>query len=208
MLKLTDFLETELDYNGQIVHVDLSFDNILRLFELFNDKNIQNAVKVDIACEMLISEYKLIEEADIHEKNELLLFILREYLYIDLTAEQSEGKDQGNEQGQSFDFTKDAGIIYASFMSVYGIDLFEMQGKLHFLKFMELLKHIDDTSKLKEVIHIRTTPLPSPNKHNQAERERLMKLKEVYSLDDELTEEQQQEKLNKQFSALSSFFKK
>lgn len=206
MFKLTNFLETELDYNGQLLHLDLSFDNILRLFELFQDA-IDNALKIDIACEMLIHEYQLIEEADIYEKNELLLFILREYLYIDLTAEQSD--EEGEEKKvQSFDFTKDAGIIYASFMSVYGIDLFEMQGKLHFLKFMELLKHIDDTSKLKEVINIRTTPLPSPNKHNQAERERLMKLKEVYSLDDELTEEQQQEKLNKQFSALSSFFKK
>lgn len=206
MLKLTDFLETELEYKSQILHLDLSFDNILRLFELFRDA-IDNALKIDIACEMLIHEYKLIEEADIYEKNELLLFILREYLYIDLTAEQSDEEDE-EKKVKSFDFTKDAGIIYASFMSVYGVDLFEVQGKLHFLKFMELLKHIDDTSKLKEVINIRTTPLPNPNKHNQAERERLMKLKEVYSLEDELTEEQQQEKLNKQFSALSSFFKK
>jgi len=79
-------------------------------------------------------------------------------------------------------------------MSVYGIDLFEQQGKLHFLNFMQLLEHIDDNSKIKEVICIRTEPLPAPDKYNKAERERLQKLKEIYSLKKDIIEEEQQEK--------------
>lgn len=206
MLRLTQQLETEFDYNGHLLHLNLAFDNILRLFDLFADKTVRDDWKVDIACEMLIKEYEIVQEADIYEKNELLLFILSEFLHLDLSEEKSSGGEGTN--SRSFDFEKDAGMIYASFMSVYNMDLFEQQGKLHFLKFMQLLEHIDDNSKIKEVIRIRTEPLPAPDKHNKAERERLQKLKSLYSLEKDMTEEEQQEKLSQQFNQLGSFFGK
>src|SRR5690606_37965837 len=118
--KLTDTFEDQFEYEGKIFHVDMAFDNILRLFELFDDKSISEWEKVLWGLEILIVEYDELREKSFEEQFELFKFVLREFLDIDL--------DQPPEQEQQkkiMDYTKDAELIYASFFAAYKIDLFE-----------------------------------------------------------------------------------
>jgi hypothetical protein len=179
---LTSTFEDEFEYKGQTIHLDLSFDNILRVFELFSDPIFSAYEKIEVALEMLIYENDVFEEADIEEKNALLLFIFREFLDIDLE------KPNESSEKKIFDFNQDAGLIYASFLHAYNIDLFEQQGKLHWKKFMQLLQHLDDKSKFKEVVNIRQMPLPKADKYNAEYRKQIMKMKQIYALDQEKNE--------------------
>lgn len=52
-----------------------------------------------------------------------------------------------------FDFEKDFGYIYASFLSEYGIDLFDVD--LHWHKFLYLLRALGDESVFKKIIGYR-----------------------------------------------------
>ena len=56
-----------------------------------------------------------------------------------------------------FDFTADAGRIYAAFLQVYGIDLCRTAGSLHFWKFMELLRNLPAETEFMRVVSLRRT---------------------------------------------------
>ncbi|OQM45473.1 hypothetical protein B6A27_11330 [Anoxybacillus sp. UARK-01] len=68
-------------------------------------------------------------------------------------------------------------------MHAYGIDLFEQHGKLHWKKFLQLLQHLDDKSKFKEVVNIRKMPMPKPDKYNTEYRKQIAVMKRIYALD-------------------------
>jgi hypothetical protein len=69
------------EYNGRLFSVRLAFDNILRLLELLQDAAFNDAEKIDIALEMLISEYKLIQNGN-PRKNLLLYTGRRNHLRV------------------------------------------------------------------------------------------------------------------------------
>src|SRR5690625_1778678 len=85
---------------------------------------------------------------------------------------------------KTHDLVQDAEYIYASFMHTYKIDLFEMQGKLHWKKFKALLNGLSEDTIFSRIVGIRTAELPT-GKGMQKEREQLRKLKEHYALKDE-----------------------
>lgn len=199
---LTSELEDRFEYEGKTIHLGLAFDNVLRMFEVFNHFLFSSYEKIDIALEILIKEYDLIEDMDIQEKNALLLFIMNQFLGIDTND------NQDSTSKKVFDFQQDAGIIYASFMNCYHIDLIEQQGKLHWMKFIQLFNHLDDKSKFKEVVNIRKMPMPKQEKGNEEYRKQIAEMKRIYALDKPKTEEDSQEKINKVFDSLANTFKK
>jgi Bacteriophage Gp15 protein len=176
--KLTDTFDDCFEYEGKVFHVDMAFDNILRLFELFDDKSIPEWEKILWGLEILIIEYDEWREKPFEEQFELFKFILREFLDVDL--------DQPPEQQKKImDYQKDAELIYASFFAAYKIDLFELHGKLHWKKFQALLTHLPDDSKFKEVIGYRTMKIPSADKVTKEYRDHVIKMKRLYALEDE-----------------------
>lgn len=180
---LTDFFEDCFEYGEIILHLDLAFDNVLRVFELFGDGSFHEYEKVDITLEMLVKEYRSIEEYELHQKYTLFLYIFKEFLGIDLQ------KPMDITSKKTFDFEQDAGIIYASFLHVYNIDLFEQQGKLHWHKFNQLVAHLPEGTKFREVIGIRTMKVPAADKHNADYRKQVIEAKKVYALQEALNEE-------------------
>lgn len=100
------------------------------------------------------------------------------------------GKAENAETQRSMDMTQDADLIFASFYQAYGLNLFEMQGKLHWLCFRMLLQNLPSDTPLMRVIEVRTKPLPKPTKYNQKEIATLMRLKAKYRL--ELTQEERE----------------
>lgn len=212
MFLLTDIYDEEKDrieYKEHKLHLDMSFDNILRLWQLFGDEHLSDVEKILIALEMLVYEYELIEEEAFEEQLALYKAILKEFLDIDVDPDEEE-KDQEidlNEDSgpvkKAMDFQKDAGLIYASFLSEYQMDLFEMQDKLHWDRFSVLLSNLGDKTAFKQVVSYRTMKVPTVKESSKEYREHVIKMKRLYNLEDEESKVQSME--NKLDTFTSSF---
>lgn len=197
MFNLAYRIDDRFEFEGKIYHVDLSFDNVLRLFEMFEDDLYFEIEKIELALKILIKEYYRIKNKSIFEKIEIYKFIMKEFLDIDTEKEEAPQK-------RVMDFKKDAGLIYASFMNAYGIDLFEKQGKLHWYKFSNLLAHLPDKTAFKEVVSYRIMKVPSGKHVDPEYRKHVLKMKRVYSLDNyNETPEGKAENLDKQLSIIA-----
>ncbi len=80
------------------------------------------------------------------------------------------------------DFEEDGEYIYASFMLDYGIDLIDMQGLLHWKKFIALFQGLSEQSKISEVMRIRGMDIPKFNGKNQEQIRKIQELKSYYAL--------------------------
>lgn len=206
MFTLTKIFDDSFDYKGTILDVDMDFDNILRLFEMFEDDSFSNHEKVLIALEILIYEYKEnVEHLEFHEQLQLYKYILKEFLGIDLEKKPSEeGESESSSNSKSMDFVKDAGLIYASFISEYNIDLFKERGSLHWDKFSALLSNLGDSTAFKQVVSYRTMKVPSSKEASEDYRNHVIKMKQVYGLEDA---EAKAENMENTLDTIASTFK-
>ena len=195
-MKLTDRLDDVIEYKGREIKLGLYFDVVLRAFELLKDEYFTEVEKIEILLQMFVENPESLAGLNIFEKNALVNIIFDQFI--------ADGSIRGSNEKSPFDFEKDAEYIYASFMYDYGIDLFEVQGKLHWKKFKALLAGLSDESKLMKVIGYRTMEIPPPNKYNAKERQRLIELKRYYS-----SEQQPQtvDEIDRKFENLASMLK-
>lgn len=177
-------LQNEVEIDGVTYTLDLSFDNVLRLFDMLNDKDISGVLQILTGIEMLLNVCLLY---DIETQEEIFYQVFKstigkdteEYQQVDIKGNPMPSMDETDEK--TYDLKQDAEYIYASFMSDYGIDLFEKQGELHWDKFKALLGGLTDGSKFLRVIEIRTAELPK-GKGTGKQREQMKKLKREYAL--------------------------
>ena len=181
-------LDDTVEIDGKTYELNMAFDNILRLIDLLEDKEVDPITKINTGLEMLIDD--TLDEYSIEKKDEIFYSLIKEIFKIDEEDIQPTDID-GNpmprmpeDEKKTYDLKQDAEYIYASFMSDYGIDLFEQQGKLHWYKFKALLGGLTEGSKFLRVIEIRTMELPK-GKGMEKERQRIKKLKEIYKLKDQ-----------------------
>ena len=191
-MRLDDFIMLGADK----IPINLSFDSVLNAYKALEDKEPAYANKVFRALNAfgVSGSYTIAERA-----------FLLESIFAKI-EELAKSIDQynfptGGSGGKPIDYEKDTSLIYAAFRQAYGIDLFEMQGKLHWIKFLMLLNNLPEDTKLSKVIGYRTTVMPPRNKHNKAEVDHAIKMKNVYRL------EESPEKVNEQInSALAMMF--
>lgn len=183
MIKIAYPLVDEISFNGVSYALDLSFDNVLRLFEMFDDNRISNHVKIETALKMLIGDD--LGDLSIEEKDKVLFEIIDNVVTGEDDEEIIEYDLAGNpmpvqhdEDEVVFDMIQDSEYIFSSFMYDYGINLIKEQGKLHWYEFKSLLNGLSEDSKLMRVIDIRTMDTPKKGK----EREQVIKLKKHYAL--------------------------
>jgi len=178
-------LNDKTEINGKTYELDMSFDNILRLFDLLRDKTIDDVTKVETGLLMLIND-KLEQYED---EQKAIIFLELFNSVIGATEKEKIKTDiagnpmptMSNDDENTHDLVQDAEFIYASFMHTYQIDLFEQQGKLHWHKFKALLNGLGEDTIFSRIVDIRTRELPK-GKGTQKERERLKKLKEQYKI--------------------------
>ncbi|MBU9711060.1 Gp15 family bacteriophage protein [Evansella tamaricis] len=170
---LTERLEDKVVIEGEKYPLDLSFDNVLRVLELFSDEDFTVIERLDIAFSMLVEDGP---DLSINDKDHLLSFIFKEYVGIDFSDRTPSTKKK------TYDLYEDAEFIYASFLQDYNIDLINEHGKLHWKKFNALIFGLGEKTKLKEVIRIRTMEVPKPNKYNAKHRKEIIDLKRQYRL--------------------------
>jgi hypothetical protein len=187
------------EYEGLVFHIDMAFDNILRLFEMFADDDFHGWEKILLALQILLYEYDELKGYPFEAQNAVFQYVMKEFLEIDLNKPQEKQK-------KFMDFQKDAELIYASFFAVYKMDLFQLHGKLHWKKFRALLTQLDDESKFKQAVGYRTMKVPSGKGVTQEQIDQIQKMKRAYAL--EQSEEEQEENIKNTFDTLASAFKK
>ena len=180
-MKLNEQLPRSVIYKEKKYDLDLSFNNVLDVFDILKNDDWLDQEKIDLALFLLIGENDL----DFDEQEELYQFIFENYIVI--KDEYDKMIDlEGNvffvneEKEPVIDLVYDAKFIFASFYRI-GINLFEMHGKLHWHEFQALLSSLPDDTIMSQIVKIRTY---RPQKNESAIYKAEMRtLQEKYSLE-------------------------
>ncbi|MDQ6112808.1 Gp15 family bacteriophage protein [Enterococcus gallinarum] len=187
-MRLNDPLTTEIEFEGVVYPLDLSFDNVLDVLDVIADKSLMAWEKVDLALNLLVSETNLTFE----KQMELWELILNRHIQIgsqEKVIYDLEGNPmptpKSSDNKKSMDLVQDAKYIYASFRQI-GINLFEEQGKMQWEEFQAILESLPDDTILPKIVQIRNW---SPRKgESEKEKERMRELQAKYSLSKESRE--------------------
>lgn len=216
MIDLSRKLTDKLVIDDKEYALDLSFDTVLKMFEMMRDADIPEYIKPHFAIRMLISkslagdtrEEKAesfnndFENYSIEEMSKVFKSIFEEHISLsDVEDNHVEYDLAGNpmkttasddtKQRAPYDIRYDGDYIYSSFLQAYGIDLFDVQGELHWRKFNALLSGLPEGTKLMEVIKIRKW---KPQKGDSSEyKEEMRRLQKDYALPYEVVEEEEYE---------------
>lgn len=215
MLDLSRKLTDKLVIDDKEYALDLSFDNVLKMFEMMRDDDIPEYIKPHFAIRMLISkslagstrEEKAesfnndFENYSIEEMSKVFKSVFEEHISLsDVEDNHVEYDLAGNpmkttasddtKQRAPYDIRYDGDYIYSSFLQAYGIDLFDAQGKLHWRKFNALLSGLPEGTKFMEVIKIRKW---KAQKGDSSEyKEEMRRLQKDYALPNEIIEEEEE----------------
>lgn len=215
MLDISRKLTDKLVIDDKEYLLNLSFDNVLKMFEMLRDESIPEYVKPHFAIRMLISQNlegdtreekaKSFNEAfegfSIEEMSKVFKSVFEEHISLsDVEDNHVEYDLAGNpmkttasddtKQRAPYDIRYDGDYIYSSFVQAYNMDLFDMQGKLHWRKFNALLSGLPEGTKLMEVIKIRKW---KPQKGDSTEyKEEMRRLQKDYALPYEDIEEEEE----------------
>lgn len=200
MLDLSRKLTDKLVIDDEEYALDLSFDNVLRLFEMWRDEDVPEFVKPHFGIRILTGE--TLDGFTVEEMSEVFNEVFEEHISLSTVEDNHVEYDlAGNpmkttvsNSGQEkapYDIRFDGDYIYASFLQAYGIDLFDVQGKLHWKKFNALLSGLPEGTKFMEVVKIRKW---KPQKGDSAEyKEEMRKLQKDYALPNDIIEEEYEE---------------
>lgn len=196
MLDLSRKLTDKLVIDDEEFPLNLSFDNVLRLFEMWRDEDVPEFVKPHFGIRILTGE--TLEDFTVEEMAEIFNEVFEEHISLsevednhveyDLAGNPMKTTASNGKQEQApYDIRFDGDYIYASFLQAYGIDLFDVQGKLHWKKFNALLSGLPEGTKFMEVVKIRKW---KPQKGDSAEyKEEMRRLQKDYALPNEVIEE-------------------
>lgn len=200
MLDISRKLDDKLVIDDKEYLLNLSFDNVLRLFEMWRDEDVPEFVKPHFGIRILTGE--TLEDFTVEEMSEVFNEVFEEHISLSTVEDNNVEYDlAGNpmkttasNSGQEkapYDIRFDGDYIYASFLQAYGIDLFDVQGELHWKKFNALLSGLPEGTKFMEVIKIRKW---KPQKGDSAEyKEEMRRLQKDYALPNEVIEEEEYE---------------
>lgn len=201
MLDLSRKLTDKLVIDDEEYALDLSFDNILRLFEMWRDEDVPEFVKPHFGIRILTGE--TLEDFTVEEMSEVFNEVFEEHISLSTVEDNHVEYDlagnpmkttasNGKQEQAPYDIRFDGDYIYASFLQAYGIDLFDVQGKLHWKKFNALLSGLPEGTKFMEVIKIRKW---KPQKGDSAEyKEEMRRLQKDYALpNDTIVDEEYEE---------------
>nr|DAT08523.1 MAG TPA: hypothetical protein [Caudoviricetes sp.] len=196
MLDISRKLTDKLVIDDEEFPLNLSFDNVLRLFEMWRDEDVPEFVKPHFGIRILTGE--TLEDFTVEEMSEVFNEVFEEHISLSTVEDNHVEYDlagnpmkttasNGKQEQAPYDIRFDGDYIYASFLQAYGIDLFDVQGKLHWKKFNALLSGLPEGTKFMEVIKIRKW---KPQKGDSAEyKEEMRRLQKDYALPNEVIEE-------------------
>ncbi|EAC8106240.1 hypothetical protein IA51_15185 [Listeria monocytogenes] len=182
MFLLSQPLVDTIEFEGKSYKLDLSFDNVLLVFELLED-DLNIIIQIENVLMLLLGEdfdfYDNLEKS-INIYQEVMENIIVKNSNVNVKRDLAGNPMPEPEQKKYYSLTEDAEYIYASFLYDYNIDLFDVQGELHWDKFNALLISLSEDSKFKQVVSIRQR---KPDKNMTSEQKRELKeMQEAYAL--------------------------
>lgn len=199
MLDLSRKLTDKLVIDDEEYPLNLSFNNVLKLFEMWRDEDVPEFVKPHFAIRILTGE--TLEDFTVEEMAEIFNEVFEEHISLSTVEDNHVEYDlagnpmkttasNGKQEQAPYDIRYDGDYIYASFLQAYGIDLFDVQGELHWKKFNALLSGLPEGTKLMEVIKIRKW---KPQKGDSAEyKEEMRRLQKDYALPNDVIEKEEE----------------
>lgn len=192
-MRLYESFPERITVDGVTYRLSLSFDRVLRYFELFDNSELTASDIDDIGFEWLVVKPR---NASAVQKNKVLAKIRTEIICPPQRSLCTQKK-----QPRAVDFSYDADEIYSSFMQAYGIDLVKQRGKMHWCAFIALFRGLPEDTPIKQIMSIRTREMPAPTKNNAGYIQNLTNLKTLYALPSDKTESSS-ETLNRLFDFL------
>lgn len=191
-MKLHYRLEETVEIDGQSYPLHLSFDVVLRLFDVLKDPKLSEPEKVILGLNLMLGVSFLLDFDTQYEIFSTLLktFELWKEPKPRYDMEGNELKPKLHKGVEHFSFLHDADYIYAGFYQAYGIDLMDEHGKLRWEKFIALFNGLPEDTLFKGIIDIRKRPLPK-GKHAKEAKKELEKAKEYYALPGEGEKDEQ-----------------
>lgn len=193
MFDISKRMDDRLVLNGKEYQLFLSFDNVLKVFDMWSDDRFPVQIKPKLALVKLTnsSDFKNMDfETALNIYSEVFDKHIKSVRAIDAVEHYDlEGnviprkpREDSDDGKPLYSIKYDGEFIFSSFMQAYHIDLIEEQGKLHWSKFNALLAGLPDGTKLIEVMKIRAW---KPQKGDSAkEKQRMRALQEEYALPD------------------------
>lgn len=196
--KLVDELVLEIEGEEQIFPLLLSFDRVLKLFEMWGDKEIPEIMRPLLALQILTGVS--FENLTVDEAMEIVRAIFEEHIQTRKVDDEVEYDLAGNvikttsseePHKRLYNLKYDGDYVFASFMQAYRIDLIEEIGKLHWKKFNALLVGLPEGTKFVEVLKIRSY---EPQKGDSQEYiEKMRELQREFRLPDEDVDDETEE---------------
>lgn len=180
----------------KVYSLNLAYNVVLKVLELMRDKGIDDLSKLRTSLFLLLGE-DVSKSLSVDEMDAICEDLFERFIMFGNEDEQvvrdikgniipkeiiEKSKTQSEEEDDQplYDITKDGEYIYAGFLQAYGIDLYEVQGKLHWHKFNALLVSLPSDTKFMEVLRIRAW---KPSKGDSSEyKKQMRKQQEIYRL--------------------------
>lgn len=160
-----------LRFRGNVFHLRLSFLRVLSAADMLGDREIGEIRRINAALMKLLMPVSYVFAY--LRPPEYKAGLLAEILNI-----LSQGDGDNSESILSF--TQDKALIYSAFRSAYDIDLSREDIAWHI--FLWLLSGLPEQTRLFRVMAVRAAEIPPPDSYNKEERERLIALKNAFSL--------------------------
>jgi len=192
-MRLNDRLLNAYEYEGIEYPIDLTFDNVLDMFDVLADEELSDYDKAKLNLMYLFDgEHLDPERATIAPDDAVEIWndIFENYISV-MDKEVADYDLQGNpmpkkEMKKLINIEKDAEFIFSSFQQAYRINLFKEQGRMHWHEFQALLNGLPENTIFKRIIQIRAWE-PSKNESKEY-RKSMSELQEIYSLEEEQEE--------------------
>ena len=196
--KLIDELVLEIEGEEQIFPLLLSFDRVLKFFEMWGDKEIPEIMRPLLALKILTGVS--FENLTVDEAMEIVRAIFEEHIQTRKVDDEVEYDLAGNvikttsseePHKRLYNLKYDGDYVFASFMQAYRIDLIEEIGRLHWKKFNALLVGLPEGTKFVEVLKIRSY---EPQKGDSSEYiQKMRELQKEFRLPDEDVDDEAEE---------------
>ena len=179
-----------IEVDGRRFPINTSYQTAIRCYEIVQDEAVTDAERGAIVMLLLLGDIPQDLSVDGMKRLQELLV---KYLQCGKEPEQIREMDEIlTEREPDMDYTYDMGLIIASFISDYKIDLSEPENEtMHWWKFIDLLNGLSPKSALNRVREIRNKDL-GDYKDNPKAMEELIQVKRLVALPEKITESEQE----------------
>ena len=179
-----------IEVDGRRFPINTSYQTAIRCYEIVQDEAVTDAERGAIVMLLLLGDIPQDLSVDGMKRLQELLV---KYLQGGKEPEQIREMDEIlTEREPDMDYTYDMGLIIASFISDYKIDLSEPENEtMHWWKFIDLLNGLSPKSALNRVREIRNKDL-GDYKDNPKAMEELIQAKRLVALPEKITESEQE----------------